>query len=456
MVYACVRRWFTPGAALLAGAVVALTPVATLMFRFNNPDALLTLLLTGAAYATIRAVEAGRTRWLVLAGTLVGFGFITKMLQAVILMPVLGLVYLVAGPPKLGRRIVQLVWTGRRPRGVGRLVGGRRRADPGTGPPLHRRLDRQQPPQPHLRLQRHRPPQRERDRAASAAEATAGSMWGPTGWDRLFTKSFGGQISWLIPGALIGLVAVLWLTRRAPRTDRTRAAFLLFGGWLLLTGLILSFAQGIIHPYYTVVLAPAVGALVGMGGTVPVAPTGGAGSPGSPWLRPCWPPSAGRSCSSAGARRGIRRCGGPSWPPASWPRVGIALSPGPAASWPPASPASASPPSSPGRPPTPSTPRRPRTPGPSPRPGRPSRAADSARAAAAEVPDSPAARPGGPGGFAGGVPGRSRPAEPPAVHRAGGFPGVDSPEVAPARAPGPAPAPGRSPCPTAGPSPCPG
>jgi len=80
LLYLCVRRWFPPAAALLAGAVMATTPVATLMFRFNNPDALLTLLLTGAAYATIRAIEAGRTRWLVLAGTLIGFGFITKML----------------------------------------------------------------------------------------------------------------------------------------------------------------------------------------------------------------------------------------------------------------------------------------------------------------------------------------------------------------------------------------
>ena len=93
----------------------------------------------------------------------------------------------------------------------------------------------------------------------------AGSMWGPTGWNRLFLSSMGGQISWLIPGALIGLVAVLWMTRRAPRTDRVRAAFLLFGGWLLLTGAVFSFAHGIIHPYYTVALAPAIGALVGMG-----------------------------------------------------------------------------------------------------------------------------------------------------------------------------------------------
>ncbi len=112
LLYATVRRWFRPGAALLAGAVLALTPVAALMFRFNNPDALLALLLTAAAYATVRAIEDGRTRWLVLAGALVGFGFITKMLQAFIVVPVLALVYLLAGPPKLGRRIVQLVYAG--------------------------------------------------------------------------------------------------------------------------------------------------------------------------------------------------------------------------------------------------------------------------------------------------------------------------------------------------------
>jgi 4-amino-4-deoxy-L-arabinose transferase-like glycosyltransferase len=75
----------------------------------------------------------------------------------------------------------------------------------------------------------------------------------------------GGQISWLIPAALILLVACLWLLRRAPRTDLRRATLLVFGGWLVLTGLVFSFAKGIIHPYYNVVLAPAVGALVGIG-----------------------------------------------------------------------------------------------------------------------------------------------------------------------------------------------
>ena len=75
----------------------------------------------------------------------------------------------------------------------------------------------------------------------------------------------GGQISWLIPGALVGLVASLWITRRSPRTDRTRASFLLFGGWLLLMGAVFSFSKGIIHPYCAIALAPPIGALVGMG-----------------------------------------------------------------------------------------------------------------------------------------------------------------------------------------------
>ncbi|HEX3493523.1 MAG TPA: glycosyltransferase family 39 protein, partial [Streptosporangiaceae bacterium] len=108
LLYAAVRRWFGPGAGLLAGAALALTPVATLMFRFNNPDALLVLLMTAAAYALVRAVESGRTRWLVLAGALLGFGFLTKMLQAFLVLPGFGLVYLVAGPPRLGRRLWQL------------------------------------------------------------------------------------------------------------------------------------------------------------------------------------------------------------------------------------------------------------------------------------------------------------------------------------------------------------
>ncbi len=131
VLYATVRRWFRPGAGLLAGPVLALTPVAALMFRFNNPDALLVLLLTVAAYATVRALEAGRTRWLVLAGALVGFGFLTKMLQAFLVVPAFGLVYLIAAPTPLRRRIGQLAGRRRGAGGRRRVVGRDRGAHPG-------------------------------------------------------------------------------------------------------------------------------------------------------------------------------------------------------------------------------------------------------------------------------------------------------------------------------------
>ena len=133
MLYLAVRRWFSAGAALIAGAVFAFTPVAVLMFRYNNPDALLVLLLVGAAYATTRAIEAGRTRWLVLAATLVGTGFITKMLQAFSWSPHRP-VYLLAGPPRSGAGSANC---GRRggAGGVQRVVGGGGRSHPAADRP---------------------------------------------------------------------------------------------------------------------------------------------------------------------------------------------------------------------------------------------------------------------------------------------------------------------------------
>ncbi len=102
VLYTTVRRWFGPWAGLIAGAVVALAPVATLMFRFDDPDALMTLAITLAGYAVTRAVESGRTRWVVLTGVFLGAGFLSKMLAAFMVLPALALVYLWAGPPKLG------------------------------------------------------------------------------------------------------------------------------------------------------------------------------------------------------------------------------------------------------------------------------------------------------------------------------------------------------------------
>ena len=92
------------------------------------------------------------------------------------------------------------------------------------------------------------------------------SFGGATGLERLFRGEFGLEISWLLPAALLLLAAGIWLTWRSRREDPVRAALIVWGGWLLVTAVTFSYMKGTIHPYYTVALAPAIAALVGIGG----------------------------------------------------------------------------------------------------------------------------------------------------------------------------------------------
>ena len=110
LLYAAVRRVSGPGAALLAGAVLALTPAAALMFRFNNPDALLVLLLVAAAYCVQRACEKDSSRWwLIAAGVAIGFGFLAKMLQAFLVLPGFAIAYLIAAHRPVRSRVVDVL-----------------------------------------------------------------------------------------------------------------------------------------------------------------------------------------------------------------------------------------------------------------------------------------------------------------------------------------------------------
>jgi 4-amino-4-deoxy-L-arabinose transferase-like glycosyltransferase len=268
LLYSTVRRVASSTAGLAAGAALALTPAAVLMFRFDNPDALLVLCMVTGAYAVTRALADGRTRWLVLAGSVIGLAFLTKMLQGFLVLPAFALTYLLAGPVPVRRRIGQVLagaaavlvaagwwvlavtlWPAAdRPyiggstnnsvlelvfgyNGLGRIFGGTGNGGGGGG-----------------------------------GGASGSSFGGATGLSRLFSSEMGNEISWLLPAALVGFVALLWFTRRAPRTDALRAAALLWGGWLLVTGLVFSYMQGTIHPYYTVALAPAIAALVALAG----------------------------------------------------------------------------------------------------------------------------------------------------------------------------------------------
>jgi 4-amino-4-deoxy-L-arabinose transferase-like glycosyltransferase len=265
LLYAAVKRWFGPQAGLIAGLMLALTPVAALMFRFNNPDALLVLLMTAAAYALVRALEQGRTRWLVACGVLLGFAFLAKMLQAFLVLPGFALAYLWAGPPRLGRRVWQMAVLG-----AGVIAGAgwwvlAAELTPAADRPYFGGSTDNNILQLAIGYNGLGRLDGNETGSIGGGGRGGGGFGGASGVLRLFGSEFGGQISWLLPAALISLVAMLWWSRRAARTDKTRAAALLWGGWVLITGLVFSYMSGIIHPYYMVALAPGIAALVGIG-----------------------------------------------------------------------------------------------------------------------------------------------------------------------------------------------
>ena len=287
LLYDAVRRQFGVAAAVIAGMALAATPVAALMFRYNNPDALLVLLMVAAAWALVRALETDRLAWLALSGALVGLGFLTKYLQAYLVLPGFALTYLVAGRGGLRRRvtglavagaatlaasawwvaIVELIPPGSRPYvggstdnsvldlvfgydGLGRIVG--QGAAAAVRPAAQ-------------------------DRAASRAAAWApsaafggfggpgGSFGGTPGLLRMFNSQWGTEISWLLPSAGIGLIVGLAARLRAPRPDPRRAGLLLWGTWAVVHVLVFSLMSGIAHPYYSSAIAPAAAALTGAG-----------------------------------------------------------------------------------------------------------------------------------------------------------------------------------------------
>ncbi|MEV6673565.1 glycosyltransferase family 39 protein [Streptomyces sp. NPDC051162] len=266
VLYASVRRYFGQAAGLLAGVALAVTPVAALMFRFDNPDALLCLLMVCAVACVLRALETAGTRWLLLAGLCFGLGFLTKTLQAWLILPPLALLYACCAPVAPLRRVRQLLLAGL----VLVVSGGWWVAAVELWPASSR---------PYIGGSQHnsfleltfgynglgRINGNERGSVGGGGGA-GGGRWGDTGITRLFGTDMGGQIAWLLPAALVLLVAGLWLLRRAEGRDRMRRlAFLAWGGAMLMTFLIFSFMSGIFHQYYNIALAPYVSALFAAG-----------------------------------------------------------------------------------------------------------------------------------------------------------------------------------------------
>jgi 4-amino-4-deoxy-L-arabinose transferase-like glycosyltransferase len=268
VLFAAVRRAVpdpTQGAVagLIAGAILACTPAAALLFRFNNPDALLVLLLTVAAYCATRAVQASSRRWLMLVGAVVGAAFLTKMMQAFLVLPGMVAAYLLVAQASWRSRLLHvaaatavLVASGGWWVLIVELIPARSRPYIG-GSTDNTELN--------LVLGYNG---LNRVLGVDAGSTPAGSALGSidsTGLTRLFTSEMATNISWLLPVALfaIGFGAYTWARGRLDLGER--AALVIWGGWLLVSGAVFSFMSGVVHAYYTIALAPAVGALVGLG-----------------------------------------------------------------------------------------------------------------------------------------------------------------------------------------------
>ena len=262
------RATGSPWAGLLAGLVLATTPVAALMFRFDNPDALLTLLMLGAAYATFRAIGSDDSvrprplRWLVLAGGLLGLAFLTKTLQAFLVLPGFAVTYAVLATPPWRRRVGHLLAA------LGAMVAGAGWwvAIVELWPASSRPYIGGSQTNDFLELTfgYNGFGRLTGDEVGSvgggAGGAGGGGAWGATGLFRLLGSENAGGIAWLLPAALVLGVAAIVAGRRP-----VKVAASLMLGWLVVTAATFSFMAGIYHAYYTVALAPAVAACAALG-----------------------------------------------------------------------------------------------------------------------------------------------------------------------------------------------
>ena len=285
LLYYLVRRHFGVVAGLLAALALALSPISVVTNRNVTIDSTLTLTLLLGAWAVLRAAETGKLRWLLLSAIIVGVGFNIKMLEAYLVVPAYGLLYLLAAPRSIWKRIGHLALAGlvllvvsfswvvavdltpasQRPHvgstqdnseislalgynGLQRLLGLGGMSHTTTPPPSK--------------------PINTGGNGVSSQGIFIGSANGPGSSGpaplHLFTQPLAGQNGWLLPLAILGMIALAWQGRPRLQSDRKLHSLVLWGMWLLTMGIFFSVA-GFIHEYYLTVMAPAIAALCGIG-----------------------------------------------------------------------------------------------------------------------------------------------------------------------------------------------
>ena len=306
LLYHLVRRHFGVVAGLLAALALAITPISVVTNRDVTIDSTLALFLLVGAWAVIRAAETGKLRWLLLSAVTVGIGFNIKMLEAYLVVPAFGLLYLLAAPKSIRKRIGHLALAGlvllvvsfswiavvdltpasQRPyvdstqnnselslalgyNGIERLLGGVfgwRGGATGTPPTNGNGPSSTTGTPPTNEIGGSTNFGRNGSAQQQPGAGGFGGLFntGAASPLRLFQEALGSQVSWLLPLALLGMLALAWQRRPRFREDRQQHSLILWGTWLLTMGIFFSVA-GFFHQYYMTEMAPAIAAPFGIG-----------------------------------------------------------------------------------------------------------------------------------------------------------------------------------------------
>lgn len=266
LIFVLIRRYFPASAALIAAAAFAYTPITVLLARYNNPDPLMVLLMIAVLYTGTRAAETGRLKPMLIAGGFLALGFLTKQLQAFLVLPAIAIVFLIFARLSWRKKFLGLALAGclvavcslawplavdLTPAQSRPYVGG------STGNSMieltlgYNGIDRvvQHADDPSLSLI----PQEFR------------SMGSDAGFFRLINLNYGQEIGWLLMPALLSCVAITWAiaTRRFERHEAILSAAAVL--WFVTTYLVLSFMSQGFHSYYSSSLAPPLALCVGIG-----------------------------------------------------------------------------------------------------------------------------------------------------------------------------------------------
>jgi 4-amino-4-deoxy-L-arabinose transferase-like glycosyltransferase len=322
ILYRLVRRHFGVVAGLLAALALALSPISVVTNRNNTIDSILTLVMLLGAWAVIKAAETGKLRWLLLCAVAIGLGFNIKTLEAYLVLPAFGLLYLLAAPRKVWTRILHLAlaslllltislsWAvavdltpaSQRPyvgssqnnseislalgyNGIDRLIGGiglpgSHGSQPASGSSTSKSGTQQSSTSQASSTTTSSstnalpgspdgvPPTREGGASGPANGGGFGGFnIGTAGPFRLFSEGLGGQIAWLLPFAILGMLAVAWRKKPQIREDKQLQSLIVWGTWLITMGIFFSVAS-FFHQYYLTIMAPAICALFGIGAVV--------------------------------------------------------------------------------------------------------------------------------------------------------------------------------------------